>query len=260
MSKKSKDQNALKHGVYAKTLILPGEKAGDYELLVKELYEEWAPEGVTERNLVDRLVLLYWRKERLERYEHLSLQQRVSQIETQSEINRHRKNLHNLADEFGAATNEEAVAKIFTLLSPWYVDIITSKVPRESCKDSSEWGPLIAKSLSRFDCDESLEGTGKLTAILNPELMEAELERSNRLDEAIDRTIKRLMQVKTAKQVFPTMRKAEQQILIAATPTPRVDDSGQNSSMPSTVEIPAKRDPNESPVPLVHGKAVLHLS
>jgi hypothetical protein len=56
MSKKSKDQNALKHGVYAKILFLPGEKAGDYELLVKELYEEWAPEGVTERNLVDRLV------------------------------------------------------------------------------------------------------------------------------------------------------------------------------------------------------------
>src|SRR5437016_5877435 len=119
MSKKSKDQNAIKHGVYARTL--PGEKASHYEVLIKELYEEWALEGVTERTLVDRLVLLCWRKQRLERYEHLSLQQRVSPIELQSEINHHRTNLHNLADEFGAATNEEAVAKILTLLSPWYV-------------------------------------------------------------------------------------------------------------------------------------------
>jgi hypothetical protein len=34
------------------------------------------------------------------------------------------------------------------------------------------------------------------------------LARSDRIDEAIDRTIKRLMQVKTAKQIFPEMRNA----------------------------------------------------
>jgi hypothetical protein len=106
-----------------------------------------------------------------------------------------------------------------------------------------------------YRCDESIEGTDKLTAILNPELVEAKLERSNRLDEAIDRTIKRLMQVKTAKQVFPTMRKAVQQKLIVATPT-QIDDPEQNDITPSKVEILAKRDPNESPVPLDHSPLV----
>jgi hypothetical protein len=44
---------------------------------------------------------------------------------------------------------------------------------------------------------------------LDPGLIEINMARSDRIDEAIDRTIKRMMQVKTAKQIFPKMRRNE---------------------------------------------------
>jgi hypothetical protein len=40
---------------------------------------------------------------------------------------------------------------------------------------------------------------------LEPDLIEGNMARSVRIDEAIDRTIKRLVQVKTAKQIFPNI-------------------------------------------------------
>src|SRR6266436_4330000 len=47
--KKRKKKNALKHGVYSREVMLPGEHTRDYDALAAELTEEWAPEGLTER-------------------------------------------------------------------------------------------------------------------------------------------------------------------------------------------------------------------
>ena len=67
-------------------------------------------------------------------------------------------------------------------------------------------------------------GSGDLfAAIVDPGLMEIEIARSGRLDEAIDRTIKRLMQVKAAKQVFPNMRKH-------AKPEPKLISAPENAA------------------------------
>src|SRR5664280_1830368 len=63
--------------LYSREVMLPGENIRGYEALVAELVEEWAPEGPTERGLVDRLVGLLWRRQRLERYEHSQLRQRL---------------------------------------------------------------------------------------------------------------------------------------------------------------------------------------
>jgi hypothetical protein len=49
MSKSRSKRNALRHGVYSREPMLPGEKIGDYETLQAELNEEWAPEGASER-------------------------------------------------------------------------------------------------------------------------------------------------------------------------------------------------------------------
>ena len=74
--KRAKKRNALKHGVYSREIMLPGEQIRDYESLGAELNEEWVPEGRTELSLVDRLVGLYWRKQRLDRYENAKLKAR----------------------------------------------------------------------------------------------------------------------------------------------------------------------------------------
>jgi hypothetical protein len=155
---------------------------------------------------VNDIFVLQWKKQRLESYNQILLNQRVVQAHTDNEANRHGKILKGLAPEFSKATSVEAVEQIFSLLSPVYVEVITSWVPRDKCKDPTKWGQAIGKVLSDLK-PEILQDPGLFATIVNPDLMDIELSRSLRLDEAIDRKIKRLMQVKTAKQIFPSMTK-----------------------------------------------------
>jgi hypothetical protein len=81
MSKKTaKNQNAVKHGVYSREVMLPGERIGDYEALRQVHYDEWAPDGVTERYSVDDLFVLRWKKLRLDQYDQIRLRQRETQF------------------------------------------------------------------------------------------------------------------------------------------------------------------------------------
>jgi hypothetical protein len=97
-------------------------------------------------------------------------------------------------------------------------------IPREKCKDPTQWGQEIGKFLSNLKPDEPLEGSDLFAAIVNPDSMETEISRSDRLDEAIERKIKRLMQVKTAKQIFPNMRKNAKPEPKLINPPPGADD------------------------------------
>lgn len=266
LKKKDKKQNSLKHGVYSREPMLPGEKIRDYEALSAELNEEWAPEGVTEQGLVDRLVALYWRKQRLDRYEHSKLQQRVDEIQRKNEVNRHRQNLKNLGPEFSSAASVEAVEQILSRLSPSYADIITGWVPRETCQDSAQWGPAIGTYLSRLKPEDQLEGAAKFIAIVNPDSVENDMARSDRVDQAIDRTIKRLMQVKTAKQIFPSMRrnaKADPKLInvpALANPNLQARESEQNVKLLDKVEIPTKPKLSWPPEALDYNRAILRIS
>jgi hypothetical protein len=209
--KKQKNRNAVKHGAFSREPMLPGEKRRDYELLRAELYAEWLPEGETERRLVDRLAESYWQKQRLDRYEHLSLQKRIDQIHSKSEDTRHRQNLRKIwASEFSAATSLEAVEHILSTLSPLYRVTITKWVPLETCQDPAQWGPAIGKFLSNLAPEDQMEDSDKFMAILVPDQIEKELDRSDRMDEKNDRAIKRLLQVKLAKQMSQSMRKNPQ--------------------------------------------------
>ena len=208
MSKKNeKKQNALKHGAYSREVMLPGEKRSDYDALSSAIFDEWVPDGVTEQGLVANLVNYHWRKLRMDQYNQIRLQQRSDKLRQENEINRHRTNLKNLGTEFSKTDSVEATEKILDRLSPLYTEIIMGWIPHDKCKDPSQWGQEIGKFLSNLTPDEPLEGPGLFAAIVDPDLMDKEISRSDRLDEAIDRTIKRLMQVKLGKQIFPNMRK-----------------------------------------------------
>jgi len=43
-----KSENAMKHGAYARAVLLPHESRRDYEQLVAEARSEWCPSGPTE--------------------------------------------------------------------------------------------------------------------------------------------------------------------------------------------------------------------
>jgi hypothetical protein len=56
---------ALKHGAYSATTILPGEDSTAFKKLHRELIAEFSPEGTLERDAVDTMARLLWRKQNL---------------------------------------------------------------------------------------------------------------------------------------------------------------------------------------------------
>jgi len=110
--KRAKKENSLKHGVYSREVMLPGENIRCYETLVAETTEEWAPEGATERSLVDRLVGLFWRRQRLERYEQSKLQERIKEIRECNLSNRVSE-LKDLGPRFENAASDERRSTTF---------------------------------------------------------------------------------------------------------------------------------------------------
>jgi len=67
--KRSSSMNALKHGVFAKHLLLPDDDQIEFGKLHADIHREWSPIGPTERALVERLVALFWRQRRFYRAE-----------------------------------------------------------------------------------------------------------------------------------------------------------------------------------------------
>ena len=68
MSDRRKIPNALKHGAFAKTAILPGEDPREFEELHFELRKEWMPEGPTEEDAVLSIANGIWRKGRVQKF------------------------------------------------------------------------------------------------------------------------------------------------------------------------------------------------
>jgi len=243
-SKRAEKKNSLKHGVYSREVMLPGENILDYEALMAELIEEWAPEGATERSLVDRLVGLLWRRQRLERYEQSKLQERIKEIRECNLSNRVSE-LKDLGPRFENAASDEEVDDILAELSDVCSDFIEKLVPYDESPDSVPRGPAIAEMLASLQPKGKLEGPAQFIALVDPCVMEANMERSNRIDEAIDRTIKRLMQVKTAKQILPNMRaKAPPKLISAPAPTAQDVKKEQNVEILDKVAFFAKPDLN----------------
>lgn len=143
----------------------------------------------------------------MDRYDQIRLQQQHAKFRKQNNANIQRSLLKDMAAEFNEAANVEVVEQILSRLSPNYAQSITEGVPREKCQDPTQWGREIGKILSKLEVDDLLDGPDLFVAIINPYFLELEISRSDRLDEAIDRKIKQLLHVKTAKQVFPNMRK-----------------------------------------------------
>ena len=62
-------QNALKHGLSAKTPLLPGEDPAEFAAFSEALFEDLAPHGAIEAYLVQRFADIAWRLKRLPHFE-----------------------------------------------------------------------------------------------------------------------------------------------------------------------------------------------
>ena len=61
--------NALRHGILAEQVVIPGEEDQDFFFLRQRFQDELAPDGVLERELVDQVVVTFWRLRRVRRVE-----------------------------------------------------------------------------------------------------------------------------------------------------------------------------------------------
>jgi hypothetical protein len=72
--KQTVSNNALKHGVFSKTLILTDEDPDEYKSLLDQLLQELHPSGLLEQTLVERIALTLWRQRRLVRAETANIE------------------------------------------------------------------------------------------------------------------------------------------------------------------------------------------
>jgi len=73
-------QNAVKHGLFAESVI-KGENEADYEAFFTKMYAELAPVGVVEAVLAERAVSLVWRLKRAERIQNQAIDVMIARDE-----------------------------------------------------------------------------------------------------------------------------------------------------------------------------------
>src|SRR5204862_2691077 len=61
--------NGLKYGLYANTLILPGEDPAEFDALLDRFHAEYQPATPTEETFVSQIVMATWRRARIQRME-----------------------------------------------------------------------------------------------------------------------------------------------------------------------------------------------
>jgi hypothetical protein len=64
-------QNALKHGVFSKQVLLDGESKKDFEALKREFYDQFQPQGLLERLFWERALTAAWRLSRVTQMESM---------------------------------------------------------------------------------------------------------------------------------------------------------------------------------------------
>jgi hypothetical protein len=222
----NKKRNVLKYGANSSEVMLWGEKYKDYEAIRDGLYQEFTPSGSTEEHLVLTLLDLRWRRRRLECRERILVRQRLDKLREENEHSHHGDILRSLAPEFEKASSLEQVEAVLASLSPIYINTIRGRWPFTTGDDPQKWGPKIAEGLSAWRSMDRREDADEFIKILELDEFDTALDRIERLDAMIDRTIKRLLQLKTMKQ----MHRQQEPKLIEAAATKKLPAPGNTES------------------------------
>jgi hypothetical protein len=114
-----------------------------------------------------------------------------------------RQKLQEIGPEFAQAKTLASVEKLLRKYA-YYAEIITEWVPRPK-EEEAKWGPAIAEFLNKLPARQLLKGPSEFKALVDPSQIELDADRLDRIDERIGQVIKRLMQIKTTKQLFPNL-------------------------------------------------------
>jgi hypothetical protein len=208
-NKETKPPNALKHGIFSATAILPGEDPREFEALHSALTKEWEPAGATEEDAVLSIAKAMWRKARLQKFLEVKMMKNLLDPN------------HPSYDEsfallgFAAALKEKpktAFGEYATrALREDRIKYFNRQFSREAYKSTADWAEAIvndinsmlqAEAKNPFPDLASVAGLSQSSATVWGDLFREELMLDERLDAMIDRALKRLIQAKAMKQML----------------------------------------------------------
>ncbi len=222
MSKQNGRQlNAVKHGAFARDVVLPGESREDFEDLYRSLLDDFAAEGKFEEETVREIAKLLSAKRRLERWNR----DKVDELRVKREIAPLKEvayfDLNPLLAPYPPPSQETLDYAISRCPEPYFSLIrkelrtkLESKISLEEYVETAK--RCAADLLPRFR--KGLEAEPKSTDYQQPLLSEIEniqaeyINATERLNAIIDRLFKRMLHVKAYKEVLAAQRGAQKTI------------------------------------------------
>jgi hypothetical protein len=207
MKKDKKKPNALKHGAYSGPvqMFMWGEDSADYEALRNGVYAEYPPDGPSEVHWVETLADLLWRRRRLDTFDSASTLKRLRKVVEHNLFCNSVEQIRSFAFDFPKARTLEEVDLIIKKVSSVtgfdFSMLVSLLWPLAPGADPEAWGPQIAKGILRFGPAETYKEEENFLQGFDLEAMDGHLARVERLDAQIEKTVKRLMQIKTMKQM-----------------------------------------------------------
>ena len=213
-----KKQNAVKHGVFAEAIILPGENIEEFAALYDELKAEWCPEGSSQHDKVLSIAKNRWRKLRIARYHKKNFRIQARFREAADDLLIYevdsKKEFLELVESGAAITEQDLSAK----LGVSYAKEIQNKFPRKNYDSDSAWLSVVTKTIRSGVvelCKFHLE-TISVSEFPHEDFVLRELALEERIDAKIDKDIRGLMQLKA----FQEINSRSVSITIPPTPAP----------------------------------------
>ena len=126
-----------------------------------------------------------------------------SRLRGTNRISRLVEELKLLATKFLKAESVKEVEQLLDgIEDPLGKQLIVANWPLEKCNPASTWGSVIAKGLSSTVPNKRFEGDDEFLEMVDKFPIDEDFSTLERMDATIDRALKRLMQLKTMKQMF----------------------------------------------------------
>jgi len=87
--KAASSRNSLKHGLTAKTVLLPGEDPAEYQTFTQSMTKDLAPGDAVESSLAQELIDLQWRLQRVPRLEASILADEIPDFKALNNVSLH---------------------------------------------------------------------------------------------------------------------------------------------------------------------------
>jgi hypothetical protein len=198
--------------IYDMVTIVTKQSYRAFEDILRELYEEYSPVGITEEEHIRRLAVLFWERDELCRYFRFKMEIRQAELNSQLPYAQSIAGVKSRAIELKKGKNVEEGKKFFSELdaAAQEGDDAALKETIEKYRDPKTLGNSVVELLSWLPDVGPANGRDIFLKMAEEFPIIQRLEQFEKIDVMIDRTIKRFMMTKTMKQMY---RQAEPRVI-----------------------------------------------